>query len=254
MSLVAYSRMLFILIPISIMLAGVVLAGRVIYKKIPPDVGRWNETVAKENFGPPFYEKALAAAALKSKETLLAVSTKLVYRLKITSLKTDNFFGKLLQEIRNHKSNLDETRNKEVPAHKPVEVSLQPFKVQTTPVSEDIPPTLTEESSKVKPFFTAREQQLVNQLAYNPKDVAAYKHLGWLYLESNKPMEARQAFKIAVKLGSRDRLVITKLLEMGGTVHKEGVEPETKAVFGVAVAGSRISKPKKAKKIRIRKV
>ncbi|MBI4119100.1 MAG: tetratricopeptide repeat protein, partial [Parcubacteria group bacterium] len=51
---------------------------------------------------------------------------------------------------------------------------------------------------------------------------SAYKHLGWLYLENNKPMEARQAFKMAIKLGSRDKMIMAKLLEVGGVLHKEG--------------------------------
>ena len=255
------TSMLFILVPISIMLAGVALAGRVIYKKIPVDVERWNETVAKENFGPPFYEKAWAAAALRSKEAALNISTKLVYKLKITSLKTDNFFSRLLREIRDHKTVMEaETR----PTVSTVKPDSAPFPVKLTSVSDDSPAarrefvgldvkTSAESKGETRVSFANQEQQLINQLAYNPKDVSTYKRLGWLYLENSKPMEARQAFKMAVKLGSKDKIIITKLLEMGGTVHKEGAAPMSSAALANVSLKSKSIKTR-SKRIKIRKV
>lgn len=211
--------MIFILIPSLLIAAGVVLAGRVIYKKIPRDIEEWNKVVAKEDFGPTFYEKAWMTVALKSKEAVLSISTKLVYRLKITSLKTDNFFSRLLKDIKLHKSGMGE------------EIKKSPFKIQLTSLADtdesDFEPNIDSgrPETEVKVSFAKQENQLINQLAYNPKDVSAYKRLGWLYLENNRPIEARQALKMAVKLGSKDKMVVTKLLEVGGVVHKEGVGP-----------------------------
>lgn len=205
------------------------MAARVVYKKIPGDRVSWDEAVAREDFGPTFYQKALAAVSLKTKQSFLSASTKFVYKLKITSLKTDNFFSRLLKEMKEHKSSVDETVSQ---LDLPPESSPQQnkFRVQITSVEEKRPasiistPVQPQEiaESGVRSSFEAQEHQLINQLAYNPKDVAAYKHLGWLYMENNKPIEARQAFKMAIKLGSRDKIIMAKLLEVGGVLHKEG--------------------------------
>ena len=218
-----------ILIPSLLIAAGVALAVRVVYKKIPNDRINWDEAVAKEDFGPTFYQKALAAVSLKTKQSVLSASTKFIYKLKITSLKTDNFFSRLLKEMKEHKSSVDEVAPQ---PDVPLEASsLQnKFRVQITSVEEPGPvsrisiPVNPQEiaDAGVHSSFEAQEHQLINQLAYNPKDVAAYKHLGWLYMENNKPLEARQAFKMAIKLGSRDKIIMAKLLEVGGVLHKEG--------------------------------
>ena len=218
--------MLFILVPISIALAGVALAGRVVYKNMPKDLPEWDAAIKDQNFGPTFYQKALASVSDKSRQTVLGLSTKLVYRLKITSLKSDNLLTKVLNRIREHKAN-----TKVEMAAEPVvaEVntfeskSVKPFKV--VPVNEEEVDFKKEEEPAVADqatSFSGQEQQYINQLAYNPKDVSVYKKLGWLYLENNMPIQARQSFKMAIKLGSKDKIIMTKMLEMGGVLHKEG--------------------------------
>ena len=254
--------MLFILIPLSLVGLGVVLAGRVVYRKIPKDINAWNEAVAKEDFGPTFYERALAVVSLKSKKTALNLSTKLVYKMKITSLKTDNFFNRLLNDIRHHKSSMATNEVTIEPAqiapNSTDNIKKAVFKTELTSVEEDSL-DLEEMAAESKTSFVKQEQQLINQLAYNPKDVSAYKRLGWLYLENNKPMEARQAFKMSVKLGSKDKVVISKLLEMGGTVHKEGnglhkSVNEVEPTLAQASAGETKSPRQKTRKIKVRKV
>ncbi|MBI2454063.1 MAG: hypothetical protein HYV54_00605 [Parcubacteria group bacterium] len=253
--------MLFVLIPSLIVLAGMVVAGRTIYKKIPKDLAEWDAILAKEDFGPTFYEKALAAAFLKSKEAALGVSTKLVYKLKITSLKTDNFFSRLLREIKDHKTVMEAEAESVDSEDMPKNI---PFKTKLTPVADSSlvasresfgfeAKTIPEPQLETRVSFANQEQQLINQLAYNPKDVSAYKRLGWLYLENSKPIEARQAFKMAVKLGSKDKIIITQLLEMGGTVHKEGIVSAQPAALASAPAKSKHAKSR-PKKIKVRRV
>lgn len=274
--------MLFILVPLSLIGVGLVLAGRLVYKKIPDDMAEWDAAVAREDFGPTFYQRAVAAASARSKRALLAASTKLVRRLKITSLKTDNFFGKLLQEIKVHKENIDIIPPSEQPTGAS-DAPVRQFQGGVTLVDDKsrggrqadiikkmsvaVAPAISA-PYKAEPLrgfvpykaellrdFAAKEQQLINQLAYNPKDVSSYKRLGWLYMENNKPMDARQAFKMAIKLGSKDRMIMAKLLEVGGVLHKEGagavVRHET-----VKVKDSRDSKDSNpvAKKSKIKKV
>lgn len=226
---------MFILIPSLLIAAGVALAARVVYKKIPGDQGEWDKTVAAEDFGPTFYQKALAAASLKTKQAVLSASTKLVYKLKITSLKSDNFFNQILKEMRKQKSDIDDAPESAAVSESSLSKNNQ-FRVQVTSVEERPPAAAKTPTAEVKPeepapeersSFAAQEHQLINQLAYNPKDVSAYKHLGWLYMENNKPIEARQAFKMAIKLGSRDKIIMAKLLEVGGVLHKEGTASHT---------------------------
>lgn len=216
---------MFILIPSLLIAAGVALAARVVYKKIPGDQTEWDRTVAAEDFGPTFYQKALATASLKTKQAVLSASTKLVYKLKITSLKSDNFFNRVLREMRKQKSDIDDVPESIAVSESSLSKDSQ-FRVQVTSVEERKPAAEVIKSEEPAPeersSFAAQEHQLINQLAYNPKDVSAYKHLGWLYMENNKPIEARQAFKMAIKLGSRDKMIMAKLLEVGGVLHKEG--------------------------------
>jgi hypothetical protein len=78
---------------------------------------------------------------------------------------------------------------------------------------------IPKQAAEIKPekperSFGFKEQQLINQLAYNPKDVSVYKKLGWLYLGADKSYQAKQAFKIAIKLGSKDRTIEAKLVDM----------------------------------------
>ena len=211
-----------ILISSLITVTSVVIAGIIIHRRIPKDIEEWNKTVAGEDFGPTFYQKALAIASEKSKKIALNVSTKLVYRLKIGTLKTDNFFGKLLQSIRNHKQNMktEQPADESILSSEASQFSAEHrgnVLVQDDPVIVPVRPLVSEQNS-----FEALEQQYINQLAYNPKDVSIYKKLGWLYLENNRPMQSREALKTAVKLGSKDKMIMAKLLEMGGTLRKEG--------------------------------
>mgnify|MGYP001600784470 FL=1 len=242
--------MLFVLVPISLLLVGLAAAGKIIYRKIPRDLESWNAHLAQEDFGPTFYQKHWAVLVQESKKFFINTSTKTVHRLKIVTLKTDNFFGKLLQEMRHHRQRIhQDAAVKSAEAELRAPVLRQPDALGSALSDQDniVPKTsLTAErtirladgksigvtgpagviQSKPLSDFAAREQQYINQLAYNPKDVAVYKKLGWLYLENTQPFQARQAFKMAVKLGSKDKNVITKLLEMGGVVHKEGPAAE----------------------------
>lgn len=273
--------MLFIFVPSLIIITSVALAGRVIYKKIPTDVAEWNNAVAKEDFGPTFYQKALAVVSEKSKKAILSSSTKLVYKLKITSLRTDNFFTRLLNEIKSHKDDF-EVKNEGIAAdsgYKPPVAETfkapEPFRVEITPVKDPeidigesdviVNPTTAESEFFLKgerSSFAVQEQQLINQLAYNSKDVSAYKRLGWLYMENNKPIEARQAFKMAIKLGSKDKMIMAKLLEVGGVLHKEGTAPhpiishhrET-VLAGQPIKAKELKRSKvKIKKLKVKKV
>ena len=250
---------MFILVPSLLLVASLVAAGRIIYRKIPRDLESWNAQLAQEDFGPTFYQKSWAILAQESKKFFINTSTKTVYRLKIATLKTDNFFGKLLQEMRRRRQKIHEDAvNKITEENTPLPLKTGEMDVGTaspkvglvswkaTKISD------SEEADKMKSIittlprpvsvFAAQEQQYINQLAYNPRDVAVYKRLGWLYLENAKPFQARQAFKMAVKLGSKDKNVITKLLEMGGVVHKEGpaaeVEPALALKGGVELLAS----------------
>jgi len=242
--------MLFIVIPLAIAVAGLMFAGRIIYKKIPQDAEFFDSEVSKENFGPTFYQKALSTFSVKSKEAAIKTSTKLIYKLKITSLKTDNFFSRLLQEIKSHRENMKPAVS-DAGEEKFPEKSVE-FKISA--VVADSPKETSQDFSEQEELpkksgsqFEVQEQRLINQLAYNPKDVSSYKKLGWLYLENNKPVQARQSFKMAVKLGSKDKIVMAKLLEIGGVLHKEGAGHHVQIQAEPALSKIQPVKPKETK-------
>lgn len=257
--------MLFVLIPLSLLAVGLVAAGRIIYRKIPRDLERWNAQLAQQDFGPTFYQKSWAVLAQESKKFFINTSTKAVHRLKIATLKTDNFFGKLLQEMRQRRQRIHENvavpdRNESVIADGPISESVpktEPISLRLSHVAENgfsggAKPAV-EFASKEASAFAAKERQYISQLAYNPKDVAVYKKLGWLYLENTQPFQARQAFKMAVKLGSKDKNVITKLLEMGGVVHKEGNAPSAVLTVEAEDIAGRVPTAKIKSKSKIQK-
>lgn len=257
--------MLFVVIPLAVTVAGLMFAGRILYKKIPKDAEFFDNEVSKENFGPTFYQKALSEFSFKSKEAAIKTSTKLIYKLKITSLKTEIFFSRLLQEMKSHKENMKPVitevseNNEEKLPEKAVDFKISSIVVDSP---EEINQNFSEpEKLHVNPKsqFEIQEQQLINQLAYNPKDVSAYKRLGWLYIENNKPVQARQSFKMAIKLGSRDKILMAKLLEVGGVLHKEGsvhhvkMEPILTKMYPTKQKETKEHKPR-SRKLKIKKV
>lgn len=257
--------MLFILVPAAIMISGLAMAARVIYRKMPRDLEEWNAQLAQQDFGPTFYQKYWAVLEQESKKFFINTSTKAVHRLKIATLKTDNFFGKLLQEMRQRRQRIHEDavvpdRNELVIADGPISESVpktEPISLRLSQIAENGfsggAKPVVEVASKESSAFAAKERQYISQLAYNPKDVAVYKKLGWLYLENTQPFQARQAFKMAVKLGSKDKNVITKLLEMGGVVHKEGSAPSAVLTVEAEDTAGKVSTTKVKSKSKIQK-
>lgn len=64
---------------------------------------------------------------------------------------------------------------------------------------------------------TKEEQKLINLIVENPKNITAYKLLGFLYWKQHNYVDAKSSLEMAVKLGSCDKKVndtIFKLREM----------------------------------------
>ncbi len=270
---------MFILIPSLIAVASIWAVARIVNRRIPnesKEVEAWQAEVANSSFGSTFYEKFLAVAEKKTKEVALNVSTKMLYRLKIGTLKTDNFFAKMIQKTKHHRQNaqaLTEAKENQdaydrsvtpvmATQESKVEDVIESEIISVKPAKEEMDFHKSEETSP-KDSFEFLEQQFINQLAYNPRDVSIYKKLGWLYLENDHHIQARQSFKTALKLGSKDKMVMAKLLEMGGTIHKDGPAPKVELsrqtfhnAVGVAEASPAIyKKPASAGKlVKIRKI
>lgn len=216
--------MWFILVPSLLIVGSLATVGRIVYRKLPKDLSQWDEALSQENFGPTFYQKALAKASFKAQQVFLSFSTKFFHRVRLASLKTDNFSGKLLQKIHVYKREFQQENNQPQKIVAPAEAEVDAVdadegvvKIKKIAPAEQITEikTLPERPpQKIERPFEFKEQQLINQLTYNPKDVSIYKKLGWLYLNANKSHQAKQAFQTAIKLGSRDRIILAKLAEM----------------------------------------
>ena len=107
------------------------------------------------------------------KKNILTDYEKLLRRVKILSLKTDNLINKLLEK-----------RQKKAP--KPE------FKDSLS------------ETKETGVYFKNKENQLISDIAKNPKDKNLYKTLGALYMENQMLGDAREVFDVILELDPND--------------------------------------------------
>lgn len=60
------------------------------------------------------------------------------------------------------------------------------------------------------------EQKWINLIIENPKNITAYKFLGFLYWKQHNHLDAKSSLEMAVKLGSKDKKVREVLEEIKG--------------------------------------
>lgn len=108
------------------------------------------------------------------KKNILTDYEKFLRRVKVLSLKTDNFINKLLEK-----------RQKAAPKPKFRESSSGGQK-------------------ETNVYFKTRENNLIAEITKNPKDKNLYKALGALYSDSKMYSDAKEAFNVVLELDPRD--------------------------------------------------
>lgn len=110
---------------------------------------------------------------------------KFLRKVRILSLKTDNFINKLLEK-RQKKASRPEFKKAEINGQKEPNV-----------------------------YFKTRENNLIAEIAKNPKDKNLYKSLAALYMESKMYDDAEEAYNVVLELDPNDAEAKKSLEKIG---------------------------------------
>lgn len=137
---------------------------------------------------------------------------KVLRKLKIVFLKVENMLTKWIKKLgessqtMGHKSR-EWIKHKE---EKKIEKKNGGFKKPEKP--DDIVIVAKQPVKSILPFSelekpTKEEQQWIDLIVENPKNITAYKFLGLLYWKQHNYSDAKASLEMAVKLGSQDKKV-----------------------------------------------
>ena len=118
---------------------------------------------------------------------------KFIRRLRVVSLKLDNFTNSLLHKIRTKNGELKNSENK-----------LEFKNIEKTEEKEMSSEDSLDDLKK-------EEQKLIIEIAKDPKNKDLYKGLGGVYLEMDNMKDAVESFKVALELDPEDREIESKL-------------------------------------------
>ncbi|HVZ10819.1 MAG TPA: tetratricopeptide repeat protein [Candidatus Paceibacterota bacterium] len=180
---------MFILIPavgIIASLAGIayIVSRKMPYlKKLSPDIHERGETIFHDFF-PEIVDWTRTIHLKEIRQAFLRETEKAVRRLRIASMKIDTAADNLIKRIRReHASGKMELQTL-------TEEAMMP----AVPAAPSLPAAPTMEDLK------AKEQQLIIEIAKNPKDIELYIALGDLYLEMHNTEEAKESYEAALAL------------------------------------------------------
>lgn len=130
---------------------------------------------------------------------------KFLHQIRLWSLKTDNLASKWIKKIKEESHRISSSGWIKSARF----VSSQPrtenyFGKLLDSVNSESFRTATNNGSKEE---LDREKQLIDIIVRNPRDLKAYKNLGLFYYEGKNYIDARESFKMALKFGSRDKIV-----------------------------------------------
>ena len=198
---------MFILIPLTLILASVVGTSVIIFRKMPylnkltPETHLPVQTGAMGDILTDLFpELAEGFKSLKLKEygnLWLVELEKLLRRLRVVSLKIDRISDSWIKKIR--KSNVSRIATQVTEKTEVVENRV--IKVQTTPQ------TTIEDMKR-------EEQRLIIEIAKNPKDSKLYEVLGDLYIKMNSFSDAKESLEAAIELNPHNEELQKKLSQI----------------------------------------
>lgn len=204
--------MSFFLIPFGIFFASLlvivwIVARKFVYlKKLTPETVESPAFIQESFWLELFPELTGCLKKIKLREygvAILAEFEKFLRKLRLISLKIDALTNRLIHKVRKstvyHEEILsrktetdDETQTREVNAN----------------------------NGSKKNNFKEEEQQLIIEIAKNPKDAELYKKLGRIYLKTGEGGDAFESFKKALELNPEDREVKAKLEKIAAKLGK----------------------------------
>jgi tetratricopeptide (TPR) repeat protein len=106
-----------------------------------------------------------------------------------------------------------------VPESQAVEEKIDSFVSEVSLTSDQLEEALTHEESNQQGvsdshYYELMEKRYIDKIITNPKDIAAYKKLGDLYVEMDNLDDAKEAYKVVLKLKPQDEIVRRKLKEL----------------------------------------
>lgn len=159
---------------------------------------------------------------------LMAGLEKFLRRAKILSLKTENLLGKWIKKLREKSLKLRQ-KSRQLIGQKVIKTKIWPksFKdkiihfpggKKTGLLKGEGNQPIPEETSQIsiadleKPI--QEEQQWINLIIQNPKNIIAYKALGLLYFKQHNYADAKASLEMTLKLGSKDKKIKEILEEL----------------------------------------
>lgn len=147
---------------------------------------------------------------------------KFLRRIKIIFLKIENLLSKWINGLRrmsqimNQKSK-EWIRQKELKRKKIKQGAIEQISIKINKgekessqfVEEDKDISISELKKPIK-----EEQKWIDLIVENPKNITAYKFLGFLYWKQHNYTDAKASLEMAVKLGSKDKKVKEVLREL----------------------------------------
>ena len=182
---------MFLLIPLVLIVGSAGAIGWIVWPKIVEIKKSEKIPEVEESFwrliAPEFFKTLDKIDFYGFKKNAWADYEKFLRRVRILSLKTDNFVNKLLEK----------RKKKEV----------RPEFKETF---------LSDEPKPNAPNFKAKENNLIAEIAKNPKDKNLYKTLGELYFENKMFRDAKEVFEVILELDPGDAETKTNLEKIIG--------------------------------------
>jgi tetratricopeptide (TPR) repeat protein len=152
---------------------------------------------------------------------LITYLEKFLRRAKIWSLKTENLLSYWIKKLR-EKSWMTTQKSREklekLIEEKRIKAKIWSRSSKTEEASIPVKVEKKEENNQIsiadleKPI--KEEQELIDLIIQNPKNVMAYKSLGMLYWKQHNYPDAKASLEMAIKLGSKDKKVKEVLEEL----------------------------------------
>jgi tetratricopeptide (TPR) repeat protein len=200
--------MFFFFIPFGIFLASVllivwVIARKFVYlKKLAPEVITNTAAAQKSFWAELFPELVVSFKKIKFREwkiAILAEFEKFLRKVRLIFLKVEAVTNQLIHKIRRTTVYQEEVLNQESRQEVEVEEKKESLTVST------------EKNGDTVRDWKEEEQELIMEIAKNPKNADLYKKLGNLYLEAGEWIDASESFKKALELDPEDTSVKMKL-------------------------------------------
>jgi tetratricopeptide (TPR) repeat protein len=198
--------MLFFFIPICIFLISLlsifwVIARKFVYlKKLAPETLEGTAVVQRNFWVELFPELTASLKKIKPHEwkiTLLAEFEKFLRKLRLISLKIDSVTNQLIHRVRRTTIHHEETLN-----HLNQEAEIE---------KEE---TLIKANGEEGKDWKEKEQELIIEIAKNPKNAELYKELGNVYIRAKEWQDAAESFNKAVELDPQDTNAKIKLKQI----------------------------------------